>query len=149
LLLVTQFSDFIHSDEMTGLNTRIIWINVTLPGQEHDALDLNLKKYPSLEELAEEIVCVLDTLNISHVVCMGVGVGANIATHFSIKHSKRCLGLVLIEPISSSAGLIENFRFKLNRSKMFQRKKSLSFSDKSPVILKRINAVIIKFHIFI
>lgn len=74
---------------MVPLNNRIVWLHVNLPGQELDASDLTVKKYPSLEEIGDELVTVLDHLNVSQVVCMGHGVGANIAVHFSDKHPSR------------------------------------------------------------
>jgi pimeloyl-ACP methyl ester carboxylesterase len=147
-----QFADFINSEQMSSLKTRIVWIHVNLPGQEPDAPDLLVKKYPSLEELGDELVCVLNHLYIPHVVCMGQGVGANIAIHFSVKHPVRCLGLVVIEPVGSSASLFQSFKFKLMQrrrtisntnsesmsfsppnARLFQRRRTLSFSsDKLP-----------------
>ena len=85
----TQFSDFIYSSQMVPLNNRIVWLHVNLPGQELDASDLHVKKYPSLEEIGDELISVLDYLNVSQIVCMGHGVGANIAVHFSDKHPSR------------------------------------------------------------
>jgi pimeloyl-ACP methyl ester carboxylesterase len=145
-----QFADFINSEQMATLKSRIVWIHVNLPGQEPDAPDLHVKKYPSLEQLGEEIVCVLNHLNVPHVVCVGQGVGANIAIHFSVKHPTRCLGLVVIEPVGSSASLFQSFKFKLMQrrrtisnneamsfsppnARLFQRRRTLSFSsEKQP-----------------
>jgi pimeloyl-ACP methyl ester carboxylesterase len=95
---------------MEGIRNRVIWLNVNLPGQEPESPDLESKKYPSLEELGEGLVSVLNELKIPQVVCMGQGAGANIAFHFATKHAARCLGLVLIEPIGSSAGFMESIR---------------------------------------
>ena len=135
---------------MSNLRSRIIWMHVNLPGQEPDAPDLNVKKYPTLEELGEEIICVLTTLNVPQVVVMGQGAGANIAIHFSVKHSSKCLGLVLIEPVGSSSSLFQSFKFKLLQrrrtissdempvflspnAKMFQRRRTLSHSERPPM----------------
>lgn len=95
---------------MEGIRNRVIWLNVNLPGQEPESPDLDAKKYPSLEQLGDGLVSVLDELKIPQVVCMGQGAGANIAFYFAIKHAARCLGLVLIDPVGSSAGLVESIR---------------------------------------
>ena len=58
---------------MSQVKNRVIWLHVTLPGQEANAPDLNIARYPTLEELAEELVCVVDFLKIPQVVCMGEG----------------------------------------------------------------------------
>lgn len=95
---------------MEGIRNRVIWLNVNLPGQEPESPDLEIKKYPSLEELGDALLCILNELKIPQVVCMGHGAGANIAFHFAIKNASRCLGLVLIDPIGSSAGFVESIR---------------------------------------
>lgn len=123
---------------MTGLRNRIVWLHVNLPGQEADACDLNLKKYPSLEDLGDELVCIVDYLKIPQVVCMGDGVGANICAHFAIKHSKRCLGLVLIEPVACSASLFEILKSKLRRNSLSSSKSSVQ--DKASLIFNRMKS---------
>lgn len=111
---------------MVDIRNRVIWLNVTLPGQEAESSDLDIRSYPTLEELADALLNVIDELKIPQVVCMGSGAGANIAFHFACKHSTRCLGLVLIEPVGSAAGLVESLRH------MFGSKpRSLSFSNDS------------------
>jgi hypothetical protein len=125
---------------MTGIRNRAVWLHVNLPGQEIGASDLNLKKYPSLEELGDELVCIIDYLKIPQVVCIGSGAGANICAHFAIKHKSRCLGLILIEPIASSASLIETMKFKLRR--LNPKSTSLntigSVQEKANLLLNRI-----------
>lgn len=148
----TQFNEFINCDQMASLRSRIVWLRINLPGQQNDAPDLKLNKYPSLEELGEELDSVLTELNVPQVVCMGQGAGANIAIHFSVKHPSRCLGLILIEPVGSPASLFQSFKFKLlNRrrtisssdgvtyssptfspnSKIFQRRRTSSFCERA------------------
>ena len=65
---------------MQGLRNRSIWLNCTLPGQEIEASDLSISKYPTLEELADELVTVLDHFKLQQVVLLGEGVGATICT---------------------------------------------------------------------
>jgi pimeloyl-ACP methyl ester carboxylesterase len=157
-----QFADFINCEQMATLKSRIVWIHVNLPGQEPDAPDLDVKKYPSLEELGEEMVCVLNHYSIPHVVCMGQGAGANIAVHFSVKHAAKCLGLILIEPVGSSASLFQSFKFKLMQrrrtistnsnetgvifsppnARLFQRRRTLSFSNEKGLATSPVGAKI-------
>ncbi|RNA04423.1 hypothetical protein BpHYR1_033093 [Brachionus plicatilis] len=110
----TQFEKLINSSVMDGIRQHIIWLNVSLPGQEPDAETLNTKKYPSLVELGQELVCILDELKIQRIICMGVGVGANISAYFCLKNPDRCLGLMVLEPICSSAGFFESIRYRFS-----------------------------------
>ena len=117
---------------MSQIKNRVIWLHVDLPGQELQAADLNVRKYPTLEDIADELVCVIDYLKIPQIVCMGEGAGANISSLFAIKHPNRCLGVVLIEPIGSSASIFESIRFKVNNYFPKQRlnQRSVSLFDR-------------------
>ena len=54
-----------------------------LPGQEEGADDLEEgAKFPSLQELGEDLVTILDQLDIQFVVGLGEGAGANILARF-------------------------------------------------------------------
>jgi len=119
----SQFDDFINCQFMQGLRNRSIWLNCTLPGQEIEASDLSISKYPTLEELADELVTVLDHFKLQQVVLLGEGVGATICTHFAIRHPNRCYGLICVEPIVSSATYLESWKYKLQNFK-FNKQKS-------------------------
>jgi protein NDRG1 len=96
---------------------RIKWIHVDLPGQERSANSLNIIKYPSLGDLGDELIVILDYLNIKSVICMGQGAGANICARFAIKHPMRCHGIILIHPTCSPLSFIEklsSWRSKTN-----------------------------------
>ena len=57
---------------------------MVLPGQEAGAEDLEEGvKYPSMQELGEDLVSVLDQLGLEWVVGLGEGAGANILARFS------------------------------------------------------------------
>ena len=54
---------------------------MVLPGQEEGAEDLDLgegAKYPSMQDLGEDLVCVLDQLKVEFTLGLGEGAGANI-----------------------------------------------------------------------
>jgi pimeloyl-ACP methyl ester carboxylesterase len=113
----TQYERFVNCEQMTDIRNRVVWIHVNLPGQSNvgtDQRDLEIKKYPTFEELGEELVCVVDQLKIPQVVCMGEGAGASLSVYFALKYPNRCLGLVLIEPIATSPTIFESIKYKLN-----------------------------------
>ena len=58
---------------------RSTFLYVVLPGQEEGAEDLGEgAKYPSMQDLGEDLDSVLDQLDIQFVVGLGEGAGANI-----------------------------------------------------------------------
>ena len=58
---------------------RSTFLHVVLPGQEEGAEDLGEgAKYPSMQDLGEDLDSVLDQLDIQFVVGLGEGAGANI-----------------------------------------------------------------------
>ena len=71
------------------------------------------RKYPSLVELAAELVLVLDHFKINQVICLGEGLGANLAARFAMKHPTRCQGVTLIHPTGSTASFMESVKDKL------------------------------------
>lgn len=108
-----QFDSFINCPHMSAIRSRSVWINVSLPGQELEASDLTITKYPTIEELADELVGVLDYFNLPQVVLLGRGIGATICTYFAYKFPGRVFGLMCIEPIVSQASYMESIKFKL------------------------------------
>lgn len=127
----SQFDEFINCDFMSGLRNRSVWLNVNLPGQEIEASDLTVTKYPTLEELADELITILDLFKLSQVVLLGEGTGATICTHFAMKYPTRCYGLMCIEPIVSSASYMESLKHKIQNFTL-NRQQSLN-KDKKQV----------------
>lgn len=132
----TRYQEFINCQQMADVRSRTVWIHVDLPGLESDATDLKIKKYPSMGEIAEELVCVVDHLKVPQVICIGDGRGANVAAYFALKHPNRCLGLVLIEPASFTPGFMDTLRYSMNS--VMPMSKTQSSSDKSNFIMKRL-----------
>jgi len=115
------FTEFISQPEMRALKQRIVWVHVDLPGQEDDATALTIEKYPSLDEIASELINVVDQLNIPQTVIFGEGAGANIACRFAIEHPSRVHGLVLVHPTGTTAGFMEMMKDKLNNWKLIHK----------------------------
>ncbi|BBH06685.1 N-MYC downregulated-like 2 [Prunus dulcis] len=53
----------------------------------------------SVDDLADQVVEVLDFFGLKEVMCLGVTAGAYILTLFAMKYKERVLGLVLVSPI--------------------------------------------------
>ncbi len=96
---------------------------MSLPGQEPEACDLTVAKYPTIEELATEIATVLDYFSLPQVVLLGTGIGATICAHFACKFPTRVYGIMCIEPVFSQASYIESIKYKLNNFS-FKRQES-------------------------
>ncbi|CAG0922133.1 unnamed protein product [Notodromas monacha] len=68
--------------------------------------------FPTLQVLAEDLVTVLDFLHLKYAVLIGEGAGANVATRFAMAYPARTLGVILIHPTSTVAGIMENVKDK-------------------------------------
>jgi len=108
-----DIADFISHPSMATLRDRVIWLHVNLPGQQDNAPDLEIQKYPSLCELGEELSIVLEHFKIHQAVLFGEGAGANICMRFAMKHASQCLGIILINPSGSTAGFLETMKDKI------------------------------------
>ena len=69
-------------------------------------------RYPGMQEMSEAVVSILDILNLTEVVILGVGAGANIAARVSLSHSSRVLGVILVQPVLGGVGLLEQVRLR-------------------------------------
>ncbi|CAF3143973.1 unnamed protein product [Rotaria sp. Silwood2] len=115
------FTEFVSQPEMRPLKQRIVWIHVDLPGQEDDASVLTIEKYPSLDDVANELINILDQLNIQQTVIFGEGAGANIGCRFAIEYPSRVHGLVLVHPTGTTAGFMEMMKDKLNNWRLINK----------------------------
>ena len=65
------------------IDSRSVFIHVVLPGQDSGSADLEEgSKYPTMQNLGEDLVCVLDQLKVEFTVGLGEGAGANILARF-------------------------------------------------------------------
>lgn len=115
----TSFHDFVEHPVMKDIKERSIFIHVDLPGQEDDAPDLPEDfAYPTMQQLGEDLIQVLDTLQVKMVIGLGEGAGANILARFALAYPDRVLGLVLVHCTSTKAGIMEYFNDKLMNWKL-------------------------------
>ncbi|KDP33738.1 hypothetical protein JCGZ_07309 [Jatropha curcas] len=68
---------------------------------------------PSADDLADQIVEVLNYFGLGAVMCMGVMAGAYILTLFAMKYRERVLGLILVSPLCRAASWTEWFYNKV------------------------------------
>ncbi|KAI3674743.1 hypothetical protein L2E82_51969 [Cichorium intybus] len=74
--------------------------HITPPGHEVGAAPICIDDpVPSIEDLSDQILVVLNHFRLGSVMCMGAMAGAYILTQFAIKYSERVTGLILISPI--------------------------------------------------
>ncbi|KZV27492.1 hypothetical protein F511_28190 [Dorcoceras hygrometricum] len=68
---------------------------------------------PSVEDLADQILEVLNYFRLGAVMCMGVMAGAYILTLFAMKFRERVLGLILVSPLCKAPSWTEWLRNKV------------------------------------
>jgi len=109
---------FTKNEVMNGVTEKSLFLHVCAPGQETGAEDLpDNYTFPTMQELGEGLVTVLDILRVPRVICLGAGAGANIMTRFVLKNPNRCHGAICIQPTASVATFREQFKEKLNAMK--------------------------------
>ncbi|XP_035734128.1 protein NDRG3-like isoform X8 [Vespa mandarinia] len=112
---ISSFQAFFNYIDMRVLLENFCVYHVNAPGQEENALALQEDYvYPSMEELAEQLLFVLGHFGLRSVIGFGVGAGANILARFALAHPDKVNALCLINCVSTQAGWIEWGYQKLN-----------------------------------
>lgn len=73
----------------------------------------------SVDDLADQILEVLNFFGLGAVMCMGVTAGAYILTLFAMKYRERVLGLILISPLCKAPSWSEWFYNKVMSNLLF------------------------------
>ncbi|RXG70091.1 hypothetical protein Avbf_02262 [Armadillidium vulgare] len=68
--------------------------------------------FPTMQQISEDLLKVLDHFKVKLVVGLGEGAGANILVRFGMANPDRCYGLVLVHCTSTTAGVMEHFKDK-------------------------------------
>ncbi|KAF3494262.1 hypothetical protein DY000_02057359 [Brassica cretica] len=88
--------------------------HISPPGHEFGAAPVcSTDPSPSVEDLADQILEVLNFFRLESVMCMGITAGAYILSLFAIKHKDRVLGLILISPLCKAPSWSEWFYYKV------------------------------------
>ncbi|XP_055353608.1 uncharacterized protein ZK1073.1-like isoform X2 [Paramacrobiotus metropolitanus] len=110
----TSFNNFLLHPSMAEVRPKSVWLNFELPGQGTNAPELPVSfKFPTLDEVAEDLAEVLHQLKIECVVGFGEGAGANILCRFAMAYPTKISGLILVHPTATSAGFMEWAKEKL------------------------------------
>jgi len=117
---------FVNSPSMGQIREKAVFLHVDLLGQEDGAETLD-QNYPTMQQIGEDLVNILDVLRIKCVVGLAEGAGANILLRFGSMHVSRCLGIVCINPNPAAATLIGGF---LDRLKNLRGDKPLTAQQK-------------------
>ncbi|XP_049784408.1 uncharacterized protein ZK1073.1 isoform X2 [Schistocerca serialis cubense] len=109
----TSFHDFVNHPCMSEIKERSVFIHIDVPGHEDNAPNLPEGfQFPSLQQLGEDLVTVLDFLHVKYVIGLGEGAGANVLARFGLAYPARALGLILINCTGSAASVLDNFKNK-------------------------------------
>jgi len=88
---------------------RSLIVHVCLPGQEPQADELD-GQYPSMQDLSVGVESLLNLLQLSQVIMMGVGAGANICLRLALAHPDKVLGIIAVQPVISAPGMLEQVK---------------------------------------
>nr|CAD7452692.1 unnamed protein product [Timema tahoe] len=109
----TSFHDFVNHPSMYEIKERSVFIHVDIPGHEDNALALpDTFPFPTMQQLGEELLTVVDFLHVKYVIGLGEGAGANVLARFGLAHPSRVLGLILINCTGSAASVMDTFKSK-------------------------------------
>uniref|UniRef100_A0A914CCE8 Ndr n=1 Tax=Acrobeloides nanus TaxID=290746 RepID=A0A914CCE8_9BILA len=107
-----SFVRFVNHPSMTDVKQRAIFLHVCVPGQEDNAPDF-VGEYPTLDQLGEDLVCVLDKADVRTCIAFGEGAGANVVCRFALAWPNRIMGIILVHCTSTTAGIIEYCKDKI------------------------------------
>jgi hypothetical protein len=99
---------FVNSPAMGPIREKAVFLHVDLLGQEDGGEELT-KNYPTMQEIGEDLVNILDVMRVKVVVGLAEGAGANALLRFGSMHVSRCLGIVCINPNPAAATMIGGF----------------------------------------
>ncbi|KAM6032503.1 LOW QUALITY PROTEIN: protein NDRG2-like [Chlamydotis macqueenii] len=109
------FAPLFAHPEMREVASHSLLVHLNPPGMEVGAPPYPPGyQYPSLEQLAEIVPCVLRHLNIASVVGIGVGAGAFVLAKFGLLHPEAVEGLVLININPRAKGWVDWVAHKLS-----------------------------------
>ena len=94
---------------LSQLTSRSLLVHLSLPGQQPAAPDQE-QTFPSLQEITQSVIHILNVLNLTEVVLFGVGLGANLAVRVGLAQPRLVLGVVVVQPVVGRSGLLQTAR---------------------------------------
>ncbi|XP_069095158.1 protein NDRG2 isoform X1 [Pleurodeles waltl] len=111
----TCFETLFQYDDMHEIVKNFVVCHIDAPGQEEGAATYPLGyQYPSLDQLADTIPTVLQYLNFSSIIGIGVGAGAYVLARYTLNHPDNVEGLVLINIDPNAKGWMDWATHKLS-----------------------------------
>lgn len=105
---LSNFQAFFNYSTIKPVISRMPVIHINAPGQEDDADELASDYlYPTIDQLADSVRTVCNYYNLKQVICLGVGLGANVMARVALKNPDIVDGLFLINPVPTTAGWVE------------------------------------------
>jgi len=104
-----SFIRFVNHPSMSDVKQKAIFLHVCIPGQEDNAPDFT-GEFPTLAQLGEDLVCILDHFDVRTCIAFGEGAGANVICRFALQWPNRIMGIILVHCTSTTAGVIEYFK---------------------------------------
>ncbi|KAG4195049.1 hypothetical protein ERO13_A06G088900v2 [Gossypium hirsutum] len=90
--------------------------HISPPGHEVGAAPIGSDDLmPSVDDLADQVLEVLNFFGLGSVMCMGVAAGAYVLTLFAMKYRQRVLGLILVSPLCRAPSWTEWLELLLKR----------------------------------
>ncbi|XP_029437584.1 protein NDRG2 isoform X2 [Rhinatrema bivittatum] len=108
------FETLFKYEDMHEIVKNFMVCHIDAPGQEEGAAAFPVGyQYPSLDQLAEMITCVLQFLNLGSIIGIGVGAGAYVLARYTLNHPDTVEGLVLINIDPNAKGWMDWAAHKL------------------------------------
>jgi len=110
------FQPLFQFGDMQEIIQNFVRVHVDAPGMEEGAPVFPLGyQYPSLDQLADMIPCILQYLNFSAVIGVGAGAGAYVLSRYALTHPDTVEGLVLINIDPNAKGWMDWAAHKVRR----------------------------------
>lgn len=111
----SNFESFFTNPSAQFLMQTFCVIHVNAPGQEPNAFNLpNVYSFPTMDQLAEQIIDVCDHFKINSFYGFGFGAGANVLSRFALRCPEKVEGLFLINCSATTSTWSEWFYQKKN-----------------------------------
>ncbi|KAM8961080.1 protein NDRG2 isoform 1-T1 [Pelodytes ibericus] len=108
------FDTLFKYEDMCEIVKNFVVCHIDAPGQEEGSAIYPVGyQYPSLDQLAETIPCVLQYLNFPSIIGIGVGAGAYILARYTLSHPNTVEGLVLLNIDPNAKGWMDWAAHKL------------------------------------
>ncbi|PIO29218.1 hypothetical protein AB205_0199120 [Aquarana catesbeiana] len=108
------FETLFNNEDMYEIVKNFVVCHIDAPGQEEGAAVYPVGyQYPSLDQLAETIPCVLQYLNFPSIIGIGVGAGAYVFARYTLTHPNTVEGLVLLNIDPNAKGWMDWAAHKL------------------------------------